>query len=320
MAFLTFWPSCTYKNEGNITTATKLQNPESEPNIKVQSLLETENDLFSIVYGGWMGWDERGHLGWHATYTPPWCTKTPLSCPLFQMAFLAQIFMLVPAYTPANHSLATGGWWIWKRNMSLRKFRSQTEEIAVVASVMIVLVCKEAVKRPSTFGLNCDSNIHVTSLMGGLFVIALQFSKQIGRNFLVISGNLLADFCIRIGGSFNPSVQETFEPTSFQVCHCQQSAVAQGETTMFQCEGVVVGRYVTIHFPHNTTAALHVCEVEVFGTSESNCFVLLLNKVTYISWWHDSYLFLFLTHIKLSCLSHFCSAILESSNGFIPKR
>ena len=255
--------------------------------------------------------------------TPPCCTQTPqLPWPLFQMAFSAQIFMLVPACTPANHSLATGGWWSWRRNMSLRKFKSQTEETAVVASVMIVWACKQAVKRPSTFGLKFDSNIHVTSLMGGLSVTALQqqFSKQIGRNFLVIAGDLLADFCIRIGGSFNPSVQETFDPTSFQVCHCQQSAVAQGETTMFQCEGVVVGRYVTIHFPHNTTAALHVCEVEVFGTSESNCFVLLLNKVTYISWWHDSYLFLFLTHIKLSCLSHFCSAILKSWKRFLFQR
>ncbi len=86
---------------------------------------------------------------------------------------------------------------------------------------------------------------------------------------LWVSGDLLDNFCIRAGSSFNPSTQETFDPTTFQVCHCQQSAVAQGETTMFQCEEIVVERYVTIHFPHNKTAALHVCEVQVFGTSES---------------------------------------------------
>ncbi len=82
-----------------------------------------------------------------------------------------------------------------------------------------------------------------------------------------ISGQLLADFCIRTGDVFNPSAPETFDPTMFQVCHCQQSAVAQGETTMFQCEGIVVGRYVSVNFPSTKTDPLHVCEVEVYGFS-----------------------------------------------------
>ena len=57
----------------------------------------------------------------------------------------------------------------------------------------------------------------------------------------------------------------SFDPTTYTQCAYQSAALTGGETKTFTCSQPIVGRYVTVHFPTTKTAALTVCEVEVYG-------------------------------------------------------
>ena len=75
-----------------------------------------------------------------------------------------------------------------------------------------------------------------------------------------ILGTRLSDFYIRVGQTFDGV---TFDPTAFEECWYQGTALGNGETRKFTCAEVLVGRYVAIHFPATKCEYLQLCEVEV---------------------------------------------------------
>ena len=75
----------------------------------------------------------------------------------------------------------------------------------------------------------------------------------------------LADFYIRVGQTFD---QGSFDPTTYTLCHYQDTAVCALYTRMFECNEPIEGRYVTVHFP-TRTEYLTLCEVAVFETSKN---------------------------------------------------
>ena len=48
-----------------------------------------------------------------------------------------------------------------------------------------------------------------------------------------------------------------------KLCHDQQEAVGGGETVTFQCQEVIIGRYVTVQLGYR--GWLSLCEVEVYA-------------------------------------------------------
>ena len=98
-----------------------------------------------------------------------------------------------------------------------------------------------------------------------------------------LSAERLSDFYIRVGNSFNPSEQLSFDPATLTLCQYQEDAICPGETRDFNClDGPIEGRYVTVHFPEDKTEYLTLCEVEVFENTASAS-AGFLNNCEYMS-------------------------------------
>ena len=81
-------------------------------------------------------------------------------------------------------------------------------------------------------------------------------------SYFCLKADRLSDFYIRVGNVFE---EGSFDPTTYTLCHYQPTALFAGETRLLQCPSPIAGRFVTIHFPVNRTAALSLCEVTVQG-------------------------------------------------------
>ncbi len=99
-------------------------------------------------------------------------------------------------------------------------------------------------------------------------------------NFFPEGANKLADFYIRAGDNFNPTA---FDPTTFQLCHYQPTALGIGETRTFNWPSGVAGRYVSVNFPVTRTESIHMCEVEVYGKITLYSFGIWLNEINVTS-------------------------------------
>ncbi len=84
-------------------------------------------------------------------------------------------------------------------------------------------------------------------------------------NHNFFAGARLSDFYIRVGNDFDATAPESFDPSTWELCHHQMESFPTAVPTMFPCDGTVNGRFLTLHFSMSKQESLTVCEVEVFG-------------------------------------------------------
>ena len=72
----------------------------------------------------------------------------------------------------------------------------------------------------------------------------------------------MSNFFIRVGNAFS---ETAFNPVEYDKCCYENNPIKDGETRQFTCLQVKIGRYVAIHFTHDSTEPLSLCEVQVYS-------------------------------------------------------
>ena len=108
-------------------------------------------------------------------------------------------------------------------------------------------------------------NIHDICATFIYCVTCLMESQSHNVFYLLADGINLRYIAIRVGMSTKPP---TMTGSENPLCRYRTTPLKRGTTDWFQCNQVVVGRYVTIQSNYRPGSPVVLCEVEVYSDGE----------------------------------------------------